>query len=66
MPYDIFEERITRLMMVSGSEVGFVSISREDGKYIAKFSNGVTIIGNASCQKVFVIWGSGHAAHAII
>ena len=44
----------------------------EDGKYIARISDEVTIIGNSVCKmknglaKVQVGWGTGHIAHAYI
>ena len=41
-------------------------IRGEDGRHIARCSDGVTIIGNVSCPRVLVKWGSGHSAYADI
>lgn len=59
MSYDVFCRRVADIVKRTGSKVRF---SREDGKHIAKCSDGVTIIGNAESPKVFVRWGSGHTA----
>lgn len=63
MSYDVFKERVRGLVNCSGSTVSF---HHEDGKHIAHCSDGVTIIGNVLCSKVFVQWGSGHTAYAEI
>lgn len=63
MSYDVFQEQIKGLVKCSGSKVSF---SHEDGKHIARCSNGVTIVGNTICPKVLVKWGSGHTAYAKI
>lgn len=59
MSYDVFCKRVADIVKCTGSKVRF---SREDGKHIAKCSDGVTIIGNTKSPRVFVRWGSGHAA----
>lgn len=59
MSYDVFCERVTDIVNRSGSKVRF---SRENGKHIARCSDGVTIIGNSECPRVLVKWGSGHSA----
>lgn len=46
MSYDVFKERVKGLVNRSGSAVRF---SHEDGRHIARCSDGVTIIGNVSC-----------------
>lgn len=63
MSYDVFKERVKGLVNRSGSAVRF---SHEDGRHIARCSDGVTIIGNVSCPRVLVKWGSGHSAYADI
>lgn len=63
MSYDVFCERVADIVKHTGSKVRF---SREDGKHIAKCSDGVTIIGNTESHRVFVRWGSGHSALATI
>lgn len=63
MSYDVFKERVKRLVKRSDSKVSF---SHEDGKHIARCSDGVTIVGNAYCSNVLVRWGSGHTAYATI
>ena len=63
MSYDVFKERVKGLAKRSGSKVSF---SHEDGKHIARCSDGVTIVGNKFCPNVLVKWGSGHTAHATI
>ena len=57
MSYDVFKERVRGLVNRSGSKVSF---HHEDGKHIARCSDGVTIIGNVLCPRVLVKWGSGH------
>ena len=54
MSYDVFKERVKGLVNRSGSAVRF---SHEDGRHIARCSDGVTIIGNVSCPRVLVKWG---------
>lgn len=55
MSYDVFKERVKGLVNRSGSAVRF---SHEDGRHIARCSDGVTIIGNVSCPRV---WSNGEA-----
>jgi hypothetical protein len=63
MSYDVFKERVRGLVNRSGSKVSF---HHEDGRHIARCSDGVTIIGNVLCPRVLVKWGSGHTAYATI
>lgn len=63
MSYDVFCKRVIDIVKHTGSNVRF---SREDGRHIAKCSDGVTIIGNSKCPKVLVKWGSGHTAMTTI
>ena len=63
MSYDVFKERVKGIVKRSGSKVSF---SHENGKHIARCSDGVTIVGNKYCPNVLVKWGSGHTAYANI
>lgn len=63
MSYDVFKKRVRGLAKRSGSCVSF---HHEDGKHIARCSDGVTIIGSSACPRVLVKWGSGHSAYATI
>lgn len=55
MSYDVFKERVRGLVNRSGSKVSF---HHEDGKHIARCSDGVTIIGNVLCPRVLVKWAA--------
>lgn len=63
MSYDVFVERVKRLAERSGSRVSF---SHEEGRHIARCSDGVLITGNIFCANVCVRWGDGHFAYATI
>lgn len=63
MSYAVFQEKVSGLVKKSGSKVRF---SHEDGRHIARCSDGVVIIGNILCPNVLVKWGSGHSAYAVI
>ena len=63
MSYDVFCKRVNDVVKRAGSAV---EIYRKDGKHIARCSDGVTIIGSSECARVFIKWGSGHTAYAII
>lgn len=63
MSFDAFRKRVTDIAERSGSRVSF---SHEDGKHIARCSDGVTITGNVLCPVVTVRWGSGHTATTTI
>lgn len=63
MSYNVFQQKVRGFAEKSGSSVSF---RHENGKHIARCSNGVTIIGNISCLQVWVKWGSGHTALASI
>lgn len=64
MSYENFQSRVNALIArVGGITADF---SHEDGKHIAVCSDGTKIVGNAISTSVKVIWGSGHASHAII
>ena len=63
MSYEVFCKRVSDVVKLAGSRVRFF---REDGKHIAKCSDGVIIVGNSECPKVLVKWGSGHTAFTVI
>lgn len=63
MPFDVFCERVNELAKRTGNTVCFAN---EDGKHIARCSDGVTIVGNAISRTVSVMWGSNHRADAVI
>lgn len=63
MSYEVFCKRVSDVAKRTGAKARFY---REDGKHIAKCTDGVTIIGNSECPNVLVKWGSGHTALACI
>ena len=63
MPYQTFCKRVSALVNRTGASVKF---AHKDGRHIARCSDGVTIVGNAVCDRVLVKWGSGHTAYANI
>ncbi len=65
MSYEVFQDHCRAFLDKSGEKTS-VEFQRGDGKYIARFSNGVKIIGNSMCSSLRVMWGSGHTAIARI
>lgn len=65
MSFESFCERVTIVYGLSG-DGSHVVFRHEDGKHIARFSNGVKIVGNALSRSVMVFWGSGHKARATL
>lgn len=67
MSFDRFQTKIGDLITRTdpGLSVDFQN-DEEHGKYIARISDGTTIIGNPSGLKMTVRWGSGHSAMADI
>lgn len=65
MSFESFCEKVVTVFGASGDQ-GNVQFRREDGKHIARFSNGVKIVGNALSRSVMVFWGSGHKARATL
>lgn len=65
MSFESFCERVVTVFGISGDR-GSVSFRREDGKHVARFSNGVRIVGNTVSRSVMVFWGSGHKARATL
>lgn len=63
MSYEVFCRRVSAIVKRTGAKARFFS---EDGKHIARCTDGVTIIGNSECPSVLVKWGSGHTALAAI
>lgn len=59
MAYEVFCNRVRGLAREAGIVVMF---SHEDGKHVARCSDGVTITGNTFSKSVSIRWGSGHFA----
>ena len=60
-----FKERVEKALKSSGALL-YADFKHEDGKHIARVSNGMKIIGNNISKKVMFCWGSGHRAVAAI
>ena len=67
MSYEVFQRKVNALIarVGGGVKVRFNN-DTDKGKHYANCSDGTTIIGNESCLKVTVRWGSGHQAMATI
>ena len=65
MAYNSFVSRVQSLIARAGGGIG-VSFSVDNGRFVASCTDGTTIIGNPSCSRVSVRWGSGHEAIAEI
>lgn len=67
MSYESFKAKVQTLLGRIGqrSSVQF-SKDEEKGKYFAKCSDDVMIIGHSGSLKVTVKWGAGHTAMATI
>lgn len=67
MSYSAFQSHVKALIAKAGGNIKVrFSNDEEKGIYTADFSDDCQIIGSASCLRVKVIWGSGHAAFARI
>lgn len=67
MSYETFQSRIKALINKIGGDVNVrFSTDPEQGKHYANCSDGTIIIGNKTCLKVSIRWGSGHQAIATI
>ena len=64
MPFNTFREKCEEIARKSG--INCDAIFNDDGKYTARFSDGVKITGNSVSLKVGVFWGSGHSSTATI
>lgn len=64
-PFGRFKQAVETIVHKSGESVT-VTFEQTDGKYIARISNGVKIVGNSQSCKVLVKFGSGHKAAATI
>ena len=65
MQFDDFCSKVKRMVKRADCKVD-VKFCHEDGKHIARFSDGMSIIGNTLSKRVFVKWGSGHTAMAVL
>lgn len=67
MSYEVFRQKVNALIRKAGSGINVrFSTDPEKGKHYANCSDGTTIIGNTTCLKVAVRWGSGHQSVAAI
>lgn len=67
MSFDKFKVRVKGLIAKAGGNLPVeFGEDREGGFFTAKFGDGTTIIGSASCTRVEVRWGAGHCALASI
>jgi hypothetical protein len=67
MGYDDFQKGIANLIQRAGGNIRVRFFNdTEKGKYIAKFSDGTTVVGRPSSLKVTVSYGSGHQAMTTI
>lgn len=64
MSYEVFCKKVYELLRALNMKARF--IKTDDGRYIAKVSDGSTIIGNSVSLKVTLRWASGHQAMAEI
>lgn len=65
MSYEVFKQKIECLAKKSGVRVVFDHDTYR-GRFIARCSDGTTIIGNPDCLKITVNFGSGHCSMATI
>lgn len=67
MSYEVFRQKVNALICKAGGGINVrFSTDPEKGKHYANCSDGTTIIGNTTCFKVAVRWGSGHQSVAAI
>lgn len=67
MSYEVFRRKVNALIAKAGGGISVrFSTDADKGKHYANCSDGTTIIGNESCLKVAVRWGSGHQSMAAI
>lgn len=68
MSFANFQTRVSAIVAAAGMSKDDVSFhtDEESGRHFARFTDGTTIIGNRSCARVSVHWGSGHKALADI
>lgn len=67
MSYEVFRRKVNALIAKAGGNINVrFSTDPEKGKHYANCSDGTTIIGNKSCLRVSVRWGSVHQSFAKI
>lgn len=67
MSFEAFVKHVNRIIEKAGGGIKVrFSNEPEDGKYIARCSDGTTITGYETCIKLSVRWGSGHVAMAAV
>lgn len=66
MNYEVFKDKVNALIERAGGGID-VGFRHEDGKHIAKCSDGTVIVGNSVSLQVAVNWnGKAHTAMAVI
>lgn len=65
MSYEVFQSKVNAMIARAGGGIR-VRFFTEEGRFIARCSDGTTITTNTSCPRVKVRWGSGHVAYATI
>lgn len=67
MSYEKFQQLIGSLVKKSGGGISVDFRRTEEGKYIARVSDGTVIVGNPSSMRVTVRWGGrNHQGMAVI
>lgn len=67
MSYEVFRRKVNALIRKAGGSINVrFSTDPEKGKHYANCSDGTMIIGNESCLRVAVRWGSKHQAITMI
>lgn len=67
MSYEVFQHKVNALIAKADESIlVWFSTDCDKGEHQANCSDGTTIIGNESCLRVTVRWGSGHQALAAI
>ena len=67
MSYQVFQNRVNNLARRAGGNIKVsFSADADSGRYMAVCHGMCKILGNSSCKRVEVRWGSGHKALAVI
>ena len=66
MSYETFSAKVKALIRKAGAGITADFLTDDNGRHIAKCSDGTTIVGHARSLTVTIKWGSGHVAMAAI
>lgn len=67
MSYEVFKRKVNALIVRADESIlVWFFTDCDKGEHYANCSDGTTIIGNESCLRVAVRWGSGHQSLAVI